>query len=101
MTSLSLEGEPWYDAGILRSALDKDVDLLVVDGPGVGLMRYPAGPFFKQYFADDYTVILDDNPWGSREFVWQWQDILQIRFRILNDYAWESKNPEFKLFLSP
>jgi hypothetical protein len=100
-SNLSPHGEQWYDLQFLRTSLANGIDLLVVDGPGIGLMRYPAGPFFKQLFADDFAVILDDIPKGGREFVRQWQDILQIRFRILNDFAWGSKNPNFKLFLSP
>ena len=83
-----LEGEPpWY----ARSALDAtpdEIDLLVVDGPpadgpGEGLRRAPALPFFEARLTNGATVILDDLPRpGEREVVAGWEAESGWRFRV-------------------
>lgn len=82
-----LEGDPpWY----ARAALDAmdEIDLLLVDGPpadgpGEGLLRAPALPFFEPRLGDGATVILDDlqRP-GERNVVEAWEAETSWGFRI-------------------
>lgn len=80
--------EMWYDLDALKKALDRvEIDLLIVDGPPAygkasKYARYPAVPFFKQYFASDYAVILDDiMRSGERKIAQKWQEELGIEFK--------------------
>lgn len=51
----------WYDPNMLQDVTS--IDLLVVDGPPKPVnarVRAPALPFFKNRFAEDWLVFLDD-----------------------------------------
>jgi hypothetical protein len=92
----------WYDEKTVHDILGPTkVDLLIVDGPDVGLVRRAAIPFFLSYLSSEYTVVLDDIPRGGREFVNDWEQQLGIPFRILNDFALATTNPGIKTFLMP
>lgn len=78
----------WYSLDSLKNSLHNvEIDLLIVDGPPAYdhktmYARYPAVPFFKQYFASDYAVILDDiDRSGEKKIVNQWQQELKINFK--------------------
>jgi hypothetical protein len=100
---LSLEGNPWYDETVLDAQFSdgKPIDLLLVDGPTVGAIRYPAIPYFAQKLAKDYAVIVDDVPRGSGKFLPKWEEQLGLKFRVLGDFAIASTNPDFKVFVAP
>lgn len=87
--SLAPGGRPWYDMPPLGAALEgRRVDMLLVDGPaaharGQGLARYPAGPFFRDRFGEDYSVFLDDiRRSGEREVAARWDRLLGVTFRF-------------------
>ena len=88
-TEYSWGGARWYDEAKLECVTSGDkgkIDLLLVDGPpayGAELRyaRYPAVPFFRKHFAEDYTVVLDDiNRQGEQEIVERWERELGISF---------------------
>lgn len=102
-TRLSLAGDPWYDEVILDAHFNnsKPVDLLLVDGPTVGLARYPAVPYFAGKLAKEHAVVIDDVPRGSGKFLPSWEEQLGLKFRILGDFAIASTNPALKVFVAP
>lgn len=66
---------PWYDTAALTDLTE--VDLLVVDGPPMPVdeqIRAPALSFFKDRFAADWLLFLDDadRP-GERAFLRDWE----------------------------
>jgi hypothetical protein len=66
---------PWYDTAALADLAE--VDLLVVDGPPMPVhdrIRAPALSFFKDRFAADWLLFLDDadRP-GERAFLREWE----------------------------
>jgi predicted O-methyltransferase YrrM len=80
-------GSSWYAEDKLGCIRAKGkIDLLLVDGPPaygkeLRYARYPAVPFFKDYLADDYTVVLDDiNRRGEQEIVERWERELGVKF---------------------
>jgi hypothetical protein len=84
-------GEPqWYDTKILDSAMHEisKIDLLLVDGPpactpGTEYSRYPAGPYFKSNFADDFTILLHDiDRAPERKLMTLWGKCLGVRFEV-------------------
>jgi hypothetical protein len=86
-TELGLEGNYWYDTEILKEKFfDKKIDMVLVDGPpaykdNIKYARYPAAPYFHQFMADDYTIILDDaNRLGEQEIMKKWESYLNISF---------------------
>ena len=88
-SSHSWNGAEWYDEEKLHCLADKGkIDLLVVDGPPayserLRYARYPAVPFFKDYLAEDYTVVLDDiNRRGEQEIAARWGQQLKIKFAL-------------------
>jgi predicted O-methyltransferase YrrM len=79
----------WYSEEKLRCIKDKEkIDLLIVDGPAayskdIMYARYPAVPFFKSAFAEDYTVVLDDiNRQGEQEIAARWGQELGVKFSL-------------------
>lgn len=79
---------PWYDRAQLEAVTaEAPIDLLVVDGPpaeGSALQdaRYPALPVFRELFAEDFTVILDDiNRLGEQEVLRRWESEVEIGFQ--------------------
>lgn len=77
----------WYSLPILEAKLSSlKIDFLMVDGPpayalDIQFSRYPAVPFLSPYFAEDYTVILDDiNRPGEQKVVEAWEAQLGIVF---------------------
>jgi hypothetical protein len=101
-TRLSLAGDPWYDEAILDACFKQEtVDLLLVDGPTVGLIRYPAVPYFLGKLAKDHGIVVDDIPRGSGKFLPRWEEQLGLKFRILGDFAIASTNPALKVFVAP
>ena len=81
------ENTDWYDLSTLEAKLSSlKIDLLIVDGPPAyevakQLSRYPAVPFLSNYFAEDYTIILDDiNRPGEQEVLQTWEKQLGIVF---------------------
>ena len=86
-TSLSMAGSLWYAEDNIRAHLkDIQIDLLIVDGPPASekkdkYARYPAVPFARHYFGDDYTIILHDiNRAGEQEIIKKWGRDLNITF---------------------
>ena len=86
-TDVSLDKSQWYNTQPINEKLsDKEVDLIIVDGPPghkkeIMYSRYPAVPYLKNFFADSFTIILDDcNRIGESEIVTRWEEILSIRF---------------------
>lgn len=102
-TRLSLAGDPWYDEVILDAHFNNNepVDLLLVDGPTVGLVRYPAVPYFAGKLAKEHGIVVDDVPRGSGKFLPRWEEQLGLKFRILGDFAIASTNPALKVFVAP
>jgi hypothetical protein len=102
-TRLSLAEDPWYDEAILDAHFknDKSIDLLLVDGPTVGLVRYPAVPYFAGKLAKEHGIFVDDVPRGSGKFLPKWEEQLGLKFRILGDFAIASTNPALKVFVAP
>ncbi|MEN8444691.1 MAG: class I SAM-dependent methyltransferase [Cyanobacteria bacterium J06555_13] len=83
----------WYDTNPIKGELaDRKIDTLLVDGPGAytretRFSRYPAVPFFSQFFSNEYTIFLDDiNRPGEQKIVEKWEEELSINFdrRLLN-----------------
>ncbi len=70
---------PWYSQKHLNRALgDREIDMLVVDGPvatqGHPCVRYPALRFFRRFLASDCTVVLDDIlRQGESEILKRWE----------------------------
>ena len=86
-TPLSFSGAVWYDEEKLKPlTASREIDLLIVDGPPAYTKelrhaRYPAVPFFKDFLADNYTIILDDiNRQGEQEILRKWEETLGIPF---------------------
>jgi hypothetical protein len=102
-TRLSLAGDPWYDESILHAQFtnNEPIDLLLVDGPTVGLVRYPAVPYFAGKLAKEHGIVVDDVPRGSGKFLPRWEEQLGLKFRILGDFAIASTNPALKVFVAP
>ena len=80
-------GAQWYDEAQLACIKAAGpIDLLIVDGPpayskALRYARYPAVPYFKDAFAADYTVVLDDiNRQGEQEIAARWARELGIPF---------------------
>jgi hypothetical protein len=87
-TSMSWNGEPWYDTSVLESELPgKEIDLLLVDGPPahrseIAYSRYPAAPFFSDMLGGRCCIVLDDiDRETEREIIQQWERELQISFQ--------------------
>ena len=77
----------WYDLSTLEEKLSSlKIDLLIVDGPPAyelekQFSRYPAVPYLSNYFAQDYTIILDDiNRPGEQKVLQVWEKQLGIVF---------------------
>jgi hypothetical protein len=89
-TSHAYQGKAdWYDQKIVGDAVrGQKIDLLLVDGPpaydpSIMFARYPAAPFFRPYFAESYTIVLDDaNRKGERAIVERWERELGIGMKI-------------------
>ncbi|WP_228060077.1 class I SAM-dependent methyltransferase [Plectonema radiosum] len=86
-SDLSIGDLLWYDQEIIRNQIDNlDIDFLIVDGPlaylkEIQYSRYPAVPFFRSYFAKDYSIALDDiNRFGEREIIKKWKTLTGIQF---------------------
>ena len=66
--------------------LSRVCDFLLVDGPPAytketEFARYPALHFFREYLANDYTVILDDvSRLGEQWIMDQWELKFGIKF---------------------
>jgi hypothetical protein len=79
----------WYETNQIKEKLfNKKIELLIIDGPPayrkeIQYSRYPAVPFFKDYLAKDYAIILDDiNRDGEQLIVSKWEKILGIKFEL-------------------
>ncbi len=79
----------WYDEAVTaESVKGLKIDLLLVDGPPaydaqIQFARYPAAPFFRPYFADGYTIVLDDvNRKGERAIADRWSRELGIAIKL-------------------
>jgi hypothetical protein len=84
---LAMEGNIWYDTNIIEEKIaDCKIDLLLVDGPpawqeGRAYARYPAVPYFQNFFAEDHTIILDDiNRPGEEAVLRKWEELLNLKF---------------------
>ncbi len=87
-TSISWNGEPWYDTAVLESEIQGDqIDLLLVDGPpahcpDIAYSRYPAGPFFSNMLNRRCCIVLDDvDRDAERKIVQVWENELHISFQ--------------------
>jgi hypothetical protein len=102
-TRLSLAGDPWYDMNILDDHFgnSKAIDLILVDGQTVGIIRYPAVPYFAAKLAKEHAIVVDDLGRGSGKFLSKWEEQLGLKFRILGSFAIASTNPSFKVFVAP
>lgn len=90
--NFTLYNNDWYDTSKVELVLlDRNIDLLIVDGPPaykqeLQYARYPAVPFFKQYFTDNFTVVLDDiNRKGEKAIIKLWEDDLDITFKLVKN----------------
>jgi hypothetical protein len=78
---------PWYSHEHLDRALgDVEIDMLVVDGPIATpenpLVRYPALPFFRRWFASSCAVVVDDIlRTGESEIVTCWEREFGVTFQ--------------------
>jgi hypothetical protein len=82
-------GANWYDeATVAEAVAGAKIDLLLVDGPpaydrSIQFARYPAIPFFKQYLADSFTVVLDDaNRNGERIIAERWAQEMGLKMKL-------------------
>lgn len=103
-TDFAIDQSPWYDLRAVESAIgDFKIDLLIVDGPpaydkNTKYARYPAVPVFRPYFAEEFTVIMDDiDREGEDEIVSRWSQILKIPFSrmVMNGIAIGSSKEGF------
>lgn len=79
----------WYDEARVAAAVEgKQIDLLLVDGPpayerSIQFARYPAVPFLRKYFAESFTIVLDDaNRKGERAIAERWGRELGIAMKL-------------------
>ncbi len=86
-TQLAVNAGSWYNESIIQKALATiKLDLLIVDGPpayqkSLSQARYPAVPYFKEFFSEDYAIVLDDiNRKGEQEILLKWENQLGICF---------------------
>jgi hypothetical protein len=85
----------WYDTHRLDQAMQEfpKIDLLLVDGPpacrpGAGYSRYPALPYFRPYFQDDFTICLHDidrTPEWKIIALWSKSFGLKFELRLFDD----------------
>ena len=87
-TSISWNGEPWYDTAVLESEIQgNQIDLLLVDGPPahhseLAYSRYPAGPFFKTMLNERCCIVMDDiDRDAERKIVQAWGNELHTSFQ--------------------
>jgi Methyltransferase domain len=80
---LSLAGADWYDRAVIAGVIaDREIDLLVVDGPPAydeprQYARYPAALYFQPYFATDFAIVLDDiDRAGEQRILAEWQRLI-------------------------
>jgi hypothetical protein len=96
---------PWYTESIIRAKLGElEIDLLLVDGPPStgtnSMIRYPALSVFKESFADNYAVILDDvNRKGENEILSKWKKEIPLQFHNISGAAIGLMPMAYKSFL--
>jgi predicted O-methyltransferase YrrM len=80
---LSLDGADWYDRAAIAAAIgDREIDLLVVDGPPAydaarQFARYPAAVYFQPNFAGDFAIVLDDiDRVGEQRILAEWERLI-------------------------
>lgn len=78
----------WYECKCIERVIPrKKVDFLIVDGPPSypienKYSRYFAVPFFWDYFAEDFSILLDDiNRQGEKEIITLWEKEYNIKFK--------------------
>jgi len=88
-SDFAIDNNKWYDIHKIEPIIkDTKIDLLLVDGPlaykkECKLSRYPAAYFFKKFFADNFSIILDDiNRSGEKFILKKWQNDLKINFTL-------------------
>lgn len=81
-TSLSSEVLWYQEEAVFEELLNNKIDLLLVDGPKAStvrnrLSRFPAVPVFKSYFAESFSIYLDDiRRSGEKEIVEKWMHLM-------------------------
>ncbi|MCL1467693.1 class I SAM-dependent methyltransferase [Argonema galeatum] len=87
-TDLAINENLWYDTKIIGDIISgQKIDLLIVDGPlaytkELMYARYPAVPYYKNFLATEYTIVLDDiNRQGEQEILLKWEKELGILFQ--------------------
>ncbi|ANZ36965.1 hypothetical protein BBK82_13670 [Lentzea guizhouensis] len=85
--ALSRHGQ-WYSPELVRDEVSGFVDafglvdLLVIDGPGVGDSRYPAVPVLRGVLAPGATVLVDDaDQVDERAVLVRWSEEFGLEFR--------------------
>jgi hypothetical protein len=87
------DNSSWYDFDVISENLGtlRDVDLLIVDGPGAGTssyIRFPALLSVKPYLSDSYCVFLDDvRRQGEREIALKWSELVEGQLAYEKIYA--------------
>lgn len=79
----------WYNLTKVKKSignLQKEIDLVIVDGPSTGFSeyaRYPTIPIIKDYLSSNVTIFLDDTRRsGEKEILTKWNTLLngEIQF---------------------
>jgi predicted O-methyltransferase YrrM len=81
----------WYDAVIVRKALtDKQVDLMIVDGPGANtceMARFPAMEVAESFLTNNFLVVLDDiRRKDEKEILRRWKNHLNSTKSVKIDW---------------
>ncbi|MCE9644890.1 MAG: class I SAM-dependent methyltransferase [Chloroflexi bacterium] len=95
----------WYDETVVTEALRGVlIDMLVVDGPNETVddlqIRYAALPILKSFFAEKYSLTLDDvNRKGEKFILAEWKKQVNLNFHIVSNMAIGLQPNAYKSFI--
>ena len=92
--------EKWYDIESLqRLSYEKNIDLIVVDGPFGGLTpysRFSAFPFLINNLANNFSIFLDDtNRPNEKEIAMEWKKMSNIESFDYDRYTYLTNKMNF------